>query len=97
MKRFHAGAEENQGLVVRDELAHTYGDVCRCDSQASSPESQAAFRTDGPCEDGAHSTRPKITTWEAGWNVTSAIQVSADTPSSHMCCERIFIWNYKHV
>ncbi|XP_052390580.1 vesicular inhibitory amino acid transporter [Carassius gibelio] len=69
MKRFHAGAEENRGLVVRDELAHTYGDVCRCESQASSPESQAALHTDG-----SHSTRPKITTWEAGWNVTSAIQ-----------------------
>ncbi|XP_016295259.1 vesicular inhibitory amino acid transporter [Sinocyclocheilus anshuiensis] len=74
MKCFHAGAEENQGLVVRDELAHTYGDVCRCDSQASNPESPAAFRSDSSCEDGAHSTRPKITTWEAGWNVTNAIQ-----------------------
>lgn len=75
MKRLHAGAEENRGLVVRDELAQTYGDVCRCDSQAATPESPAVFH----CEDGAHSTRPRITTWEAGWNVTNAIQVSTHT------------------
>ncbi|KAF4099146.1 vesicular inhibitory amino acid transporter [Onychostoma macrolepis] len=74
MKRLHAGAEENRGLVVRDELAHTYGDVCRCDSRAASPESPAAFRSDHSCEDGTHCTRPRITTWEAGWNVTNAIQ-----------------------
>uniref|UniRef100_A0A673MXP7 Vesicular inhibitory amino acid transporter n=1 Tax=Sinocyclocheilus rhinocerous TaxID=307959 RepID=A0A673MXP7_9TELE len=74
MKRLHAGADENRGLVVRDELAHTYGDVCRCDSRAASPESPAAFHSDGSCEDGTHSTRPRITTWEAGWNVTNAIQ-----------------------
>ncbi len=74
MKRLHAGAEENRGLVVRDELAQTYGDVCRCDSQAASPESPVFH-----CEDGAHSTRPRITTWEAGWNVTNAIQVSTHT------------------
>uniref|UniRef100_A0A672R5Y4 Vesicular inhibitory amino acid transporter n=1 Tax=Sinocyclocheilus grahami TaxID=75366 RepID=A0A672R5Y4_SINGR len=76
MKRLHAGAEENRGLVVRDELSQMYGNVCRCDSRAASPESPAAFRSDGSCEDGAHSTRPRITTWEAGWNVTNAIQVS---------------------
>lgn len=83
MKHLHAGAEENRGLVVRDELAQTYGDVCRCDSRAASPESPAAFRSDGSCEDGAHSTRPRITTWEAGWNVTNAIQVSTHTPLHH--------------
>ncbi len=84
MKRLHAGAEENRGLVVRDELAQTYGDVCRCDSQAASPESPAVFH----CEDGAHSTRPRITTWEAGWNVTNAIQVSTHTHThthTHTC------------
>uniref|UniRef100_A0A671SZ36 Vesicular inhibitory amino acid transporter n=1 Tax=Sinocyclocheilus anshuiensis TaxID=1608454 RepID=A0A671SZ36_9TELE len=75
MKRLHAGAEENRGLVVRDELAQMYGDVCRCDSRAASPESPAAFHSDGSCEDGAHSTRPRITTWEAGWNVTNGIFV----------------------
>ncbi len=87
MKHLHAGAEENRGLVVRDELAQTYGDVCRCDS----PESPAAYGSDSSCEDGgAHSTWPKITTWEAGWNVTNAIQVSTHTPASHTSCEHIF-------
>lgn len=65
MKCFRADAEENRGLVARDELAQTYGD-----SQASSPEN---------LEDGAPGTRTKITTWEAGWNVTNAIQVSTHT------------------
>lgn len=86
MKRFHAAAEENRGLVVRDELAQTYGD-----SQASSPEDPV--RSDRSREDGAPGTRPRITTWEAGWNVTSAIQVSTHT---HTHLHHIsVIWNYK--
>ncbi|XP_051951406.1 vesicular inhibitory amino acid transporter [Xyrauchen texanus] len=73
MKLFHAGAEENQGLVLRDELGHVYGDG-RWDSQVSSLESPTVLRSDGSCEDGASSTQSKITTCEAGWNITNAIQ-----------------------
>ncbi|XP_051501692.1 vesicular inhibitory amino acid transporter [Myxocyprinus asiaticus] len=73
MKLFHAGAEENQGLVLRDELGQVYGEG-RCDSQVSCLESPAVLRSDVSCEDAASSTQSKITTWEAGWNITNAIQ-----------------------
>nr|XP_001342572.1 vesicular inhibitory amino acid transporter [Danio rerio] len=64
LKRLHAGAEESQGLVLRDELGQTYGDH-RSQSQTSSPE-------DPDQPQNTHSAT--ITTWEAGWNVTNAIQ-----------------------
>ncbi|TRY59135.1 hypothetical protein DNTS_032392 [Danionella cerebrum] len=61
MKLCHEREEENVSLVSRDELGHTYGD--------QSDESQT-FGLGSPVE----SSREKITTWEAGWNVTNAVQ-----------------------
>lgn len=74
MKHFGAGdVEESQGLVLRDELADR-----RYDSPADLPSD----------EDGGSLERPKITTWEAGWNVTNAIQVSAHSCITHVLSGR---------
>lgn len=46
----------------------------------------AGCRYDSPSdEDSGPLERPKITTWEAGWNITNAIQVSAHAQLLYIC------------
>ncbi|KAJ8355966.1 hypothetical protein SKAU_G00187600 [Synaphobranchus kaupii] len=62
------GDGENLGFAQRDELSRTYGE----ETEDLREEEQ-----DSPCSlTGAaqHTLSPKITTWEAAWNVTNAIQ-----------------------
>ncbi|XP_062407317.1 vesicular inhibitory amino acid transporter [Sardina pilchardus] len=77
--RFHAGGEESLAFAHRDELSRSYGEAHAAEPGeepcGSSPETSEDLQATegfhgGPPED----TCPKITTWEAGWNVTNAIQ-----------------------
>ncbi|KAI4885161.1 hypothetical protein NFI96_032518 [Prochilodus magdalenae] len=63
---FSSDGEENLGLVQRDDLNQTY----RENISPSSSQSEQAHD-----EEETQLTQPRITTWEAGWNVTNAIQI----------------------
>ncbi|XP_029608762.1 vesicular inhibitory amino acid transporter [Salmo trutta] len=70
--RFLHGDEESLGFAQRDELSRTYGE-----DQEETRESPTASSLEGGNEtptSPSSSTCLKITTWEAGWNVTNAIQ-----------------------
>ncbi|KAI4880933.1 hypothetical protein NFI96_015643 [Prochilodus magdalenae] len=64
---FSSDGEENLGLVQRDDLNQTY----RENISPSSSQSEQAHD-----EEETQLTQPRITTWEAGWNITNAIQMS---------------------
>ncbi|KAJ8008985.1 hypothetical protein DPEC_G00084110 [Dallia pectoralis] len=71
--RFHHGDEESLGFAHRDDLSWTYGqdqEPTRESPITSSLEKGSEETQSSP----SYCTCPKITTWEAGWNVTSAIQ-----------------------
>ncbi|XP_030638764.1 vesicular inhibitory amino acid transporter [Chanos chanos] len=73
--KFHVGDEESLGFVHRDELNKTYGEPNDdLDSHSSSPEGLGTHHLNSPSTGAPQSIHPKITTWEAGWNVTNAIQ-----------------------
>ena len=78
--RFLAGDEESQGFAHRDELSRRYGEARAGEPGeepcCSSPEASEELQAEGEHEGSPEATCPKITTWEAGWNVTNAIQVS---------------------
>lgn len=64
------GDEESLGFAQQDELSRTYGE----EAEDLEVEEQGS-----PCslaETAQHIASPKITTWEAAWNVTNAIQVT---------------------
>lgn len=42
----------------------------------------SASKDEGLCNELASQDKPKITAWEAGWNVTNAIQVQTRSPTS---------------
>lgn len=72
--RFLHGDEESLGFAQRDELSRTYGE-----DQEETRESPTTSSPDGGNEtptSPSSRTCLKITTWEAGWNVTNAIQVT---------------------
>ncbi|XP_018597931.2 vesicular inhibitory amino acid transporter [Scleropages formosus] len=58
------GDEERLGLAQRDELSHTYGDEGEVSAERGAQDPPGT----------PPSICPRITTWEAGWNVTNAIQ-----------------------
>ncbi|KAG9347469.1 hypothetical protein JZ751_005036 [Albula glossodonta] len=62
------GDEESLGFAHQDELSRTYGEAGDdpAEQDRSSPNSQTGTDQNVTC--------PKITTWEAAWNVTNAIQ-----------------------
>ncbi|XP_072551184.1 vesicular inhibitory amino acid transporter [Salminus brasiliensis] len=62
---FSSDREENLGLVQRDDLSRTY-------RENISPSSSQSENTNDEGE--TQRTQLRITTWEAGWNVTNAIQ-----------------------
>uniref|UniRef100_A0A3P9AFL2 Vesicular inhibitory amino acid transporter n=1 Tax=Esox lucius TaxID=8010 RepID=A0A3P9AFL2_ESOLU len=71
--KFHHGDGESLGFAHRDELSRTYGqnqEPSRGSPSTSSLEEGNEETLSSP----PNSTYPKITTWEAGWNVTNAIQ-----------------------
>ncbi|XP_036438708.1 vesicular inhibitory amino acid transporter [Colossoma macropomum] len=63
MTHFSSDGEENLGLVQRDDLNRTYRENISPSSSQSEHD-----------EEDTENTQPRITTWEAGWNVTNAIQ-----------------------
>ena len=77
--------EEALGLAQRDELSRTYVEEAQqnqttrressCGTLPSSPDTQQE-----PHSSQTRSQTPstRITTWEAGWNVTNAIQVGGE-------------------
>lgn len=79
--RFLVGDEESQAFAHRDELSRSYrdahtggpGEEPYC---SPSPETSEELQDEGFHRESPGDTCPKITTWEAGWNVTNAIQVS---------------------
>lgn len=78
--RFRCGGEEEHLVFVqRDELGRNYDD----DGQSHEEPGVSSRVTfcDGPpvtpVGDTQSVTCPKISTWEAGWNVTNAIQVTS--------------------
>lgn len=79
--RFLVGDEESQAFVHRDELSRSYGEAHAGEPGeepycSSSPETNEERQAEGFHRGSPDGTCPKITTWEAGWNVTNAIQVS---------------------
>ncbi|XP_028809284.1 vesicular inhibitory amino acid transporter [Denticeps clupeoides] len=74
--RFHVGDEESQGFTHRDELGRCYGLDNQETVQActSSPDSGDGLQLGSSDRRSPAGPYPKITTWEAGWNVTNAIQ-----------------------
>ncbi|XP_041951831.1 vesicular inhibitory amino acid transporter [Alosa sapidissima] len=76
--RFLAGDEESQAFAHRDELSKSYGEAHAGEPGkepcGSSPETSEDLQAEGFHRGSPEGTCPKITTWEAGWNVTNAIQ-----------------------
>ncbi|KAG9282317.1 vesicular inhibitory amino acid transporter-like [Astyanax mexicanus] len=66
MTHLSSDREENLSLVQRDDLNRTY-------RENTSPSSSQSEHSDDHEGETQH-TQPKITTWEAGWNITNAIQ-----------------------
>ncbi|XP_036406190.1 vesicular inhibitory amino acid transporter [Megalops cyprinoides] len=65
------GDEESLGFIQRDELSRTYGDGVE---ELGEPLALQQDPHSGPMEAPQNIDCPKITTWEAAWNVTNAIQ-----------------------
>lgn len=59
----------------------------------------SSFKNAGACGELASEDKPKITTWDAGWNVTNAIQVynlnkikTCDTLSLCLCAQHVALF-----